>query len=333
MFSIIHSDESEGAFAGFEGLIIPGLFRNDDDGKDRIVGTQSQVVSANKMLVDLFDRKSSDPPFNLSGDSMMGTKRKIDANSNATMDEPIAKRSNTLDMIDMTGKNTLIATNASSTTSSNAANLYAKLAASLLEDEDMEIEEIVAPSNVAPTPSPIPTVIQQQTIVSSSSSANMPDPKPVITVPMQRQIIMSPNNPTQMILAPSGTNQSMSQPTATIKTDSGYQTVILQQPNQIGNNQMQKQLFQPVIQQQQTQYVLATNQQGQTYLVAQPQPPPVNQILLQTSQQQGGTPTKTIIILQQQSSNNQPNFVNSSGTPQKVIMTTQQGQQMIVTQG
>lgn len=47
--------------------------------------------------------------------------------------------------------------------------------------------------------------------------------------------------------------------------------------------------------------MLATNQQGQTYLVAQQQQPPVNQILLQTSQQQGGTSTKTIIILQQQS--------------------------------
>lgn len=54
--------------------------------------------------------------------------------------------------------------------------------------------------------------------------------------------------------------------------------------------------------------MLATNQQGQTYLVAQQQPPPVNQILLtQTSQQQGGAPTKTIIILQQQT----PSAVNT----------------------
>lgn len=54
--------------------------------------------------------------------------------------------------------------------------------------------------------------------------------------------------------------------------------------------------------------MLATNQQGQTYLVAQQQPPPVNQILLtQTSQQQGGAPTKTIIILQQQT----PTSVNT----------------------
>ena len=58
----------------------------------------------------------------------------------------------------------------------------------------------------------------------------------------------------------------------------------------------------------QTQYMLATNQQGQTYLVAQQQPPPVNQILLtQTSQSQPGAPTKTIIILQQQT----PTAVNT----------------------
>lgn len=64
----------------------------------------------------------------------------------------------------------------------------------------------------------------------------------------------------------------------------------------------------------QTQYMLATNQQGQTYLVAQQQPPPVNQILLtQTSQQQGGAPTKTIIILQQQT----PTTVNTGMYPKK----------------
>lgn len=106
--------------------------------------------------------------------------------------------------------------------------------------------------------------------------------------------------------------------------------------------------------------MLATNQQGQTYLVAQQQQPPVNQILLQTSQQQGGTSTKTIIILQQQSPTqcntgkyththtncehfpslnnfhqiitNRFDVILTANTTQKMIMTTQQGQQMIVTQ-
>lgn len=331
---------------------MPGILRNDDDGKDLVVGTQqSHVVNTNKMLADFLERKSSDPPFMLSGDNL-SNKRKIDANANATNDEPIAKRSNTLDIIDMTDdcsvKNmpNIIVSNAAQNatagaSTSNAANLYAKLAASLLEDEDMEIDETITTQMVpaATTPAPQPTIVQHQTMVSASSTGTL-EPKPVITVPMQRQIIMSPN-PTQMILAPGSNNQSMGQPTtATIKTESGYQTVYLQQPNQVGNIQIQKQIMQPVMQQQQTQYVLATNQQGQTYLVAQPQPPPVNQIVLQTSQQQGNTPTKTIIILQQQAPNNTPSnqhpllgTVSSSGTPQKVIMTTQQGQQMIVTQG
>lgn len=116
----------------------------------------------------------------------------------------------------------------------------------------------------------------------------------------------------QMIIAPPTQNQQQigqATATATIKTESGYQTVpvILQHggnSNQVGNAiQIQKQIggIGQQIMQPQTQYMLATNQQGQTYLVAQQQPPPVNQILLtQTSQQQGGAPTKTIIILQQQ---------------------------------
>lgn len=343
---------------------MPGILRNDDDGKDLVVGTQQSHAVNCKSIArrDFFARckNTSDArPFMLSGDNL-GNKRKIDANANATNDEPIAKRSNTFEIIDMTDDSSVksmpniivsggggggvgSANMAAGATTSNAANLYAKLAASLLEDEDMEIDDTITTQMVPAVaqPAPQPTIMQQQTMVSASSAVTL-EPKPVITVPMQRQIIMSPN-PTQMILAQGASNQAMGQPTtATIKTESGYQTVYLQQPNQMGNIQIQKQMMQPVMQQQQqqTQYVLATNQQGQTYLVAQQQPPPVNQIVLQTSQQQGNTPTKTIIILQQQAPNNTPSNqhpllqnVSSSGTQQKVIMTTQQGQQMIVTQG
>lgn len=295
-------DDSDQAFAGFEGMLIPGS-KMEEDSKDGIL-KPSQVVTSNKMLADLLDKKSSDPPFTID------TKRKRGASG----DDPAVKRA---------------ATDASAT--SSAANAYAKLAASLLEDEDME-EEPDQP---------------------------VPEPKPVITMPMQRQIIVSPNNPPQMILAPTQGNTSVSQhqhqQTATIKTESGYQTVplILQHgnSNQMANIQIQKhiggmgqQIMQPVIQQQQTQYVLATNQQGQTILVAQQPPPPVNQILVtQTTQQQGGQPTKTIIILQQQpgGGGQQQTFQSSSGhqiighapgQPQKVYVTNQQGQQMIVTQ-
>lgn len=291
-------EDSDQAFAGFEGMLIPGS-KMEEDSKDGIL-KPSQVVTSNKMLADLLDKKSADPPFT------SDTKRKRGASG----DDPAVKRA---------------ATDAGAT--SSAANAYAKLAASLLEDEDMEEEP----------------------------EQSVPEPKPVIAMPMQRQIIVSPNNPPQMILAPSQGNASIGQQTATIKTESGYQTVplILQHgnSNQMANIQLQKhiggmgqQILQPVMQQQQTQYVLATNQQGQTILVAQQPPPPVNQILVtQTTQQQGGQPTKTIIILQQQpgGGGQQQTFQTSSGhqiighapgQPQKVYMTNQQGQQMIMTQ-
>lgn len=278
----IYQDESE--FAGFE--LLPGNMKVDD-----VADNHTQAVNANKMLADLLDRKSSDPPFHIStGD--LNNKRKNDINTmNQINDEPLAKRLNQMDYIDEMAVN-----DDKSKHSSSAANLYAKLAASLLEDEDME------------------TFTSQS---SSITGSMVEPPKPVITVPVQRQIIVSPNNPSQMIIAPQQSNNSqMGQATATIKTEGGYQTVpvILQHSNtqQMGNIQIQKQIsglgqqiIQPVIQQQQTQYMLATNQQGQTYLVAQPQSSQCNQILLtQTSQQQGGAPTKTIIILQQQNPGN-----------------------------
>lgn len=154
----------------------------DDDGKDVVVvGKHSQVVTANKMLADLLDRKSSDPPFNVSGD--ISNKRKIDANANPTGDEPPNKRINYIENDNSIDKKNQMM----SKSSSSAANLYAKLAASLLEDEDMELDDTIGqPTPQQPPPQPQPTVIPTSTIVEQ--------PKSVITVPMQRQIIVSPNN-------------------------------------------------------------------------------------------------------------------------------------------
>ena len=68
-----------------------------------------------------------------------------------------------------------------------------------------------------------------------------------------------------------------------------------------------------------TQYILATNQQGQTYVVAQHQQQthqiPQTVLMAQTPQQMG-TQTKTIIILQQQPGQQQMG-------QQKIIMTPQ----------
>ncbi|KAH8389979.1 hypothetical protein KR200_004816 [Drosophila serrata] len=194
------------------------------------------------------------------------------------------------------------------TPSKNAANLYADLAASILEDEDLD--------DVPPLTKPN----QEQTQQSSQQQQLQLIPAKVQQT--QRQLVFptstsvsSPGPPPQLKLAT----------TATIKTDQGLQTVpVILQP---------KSTVEHVTPAPQTQYVLATNQQGQTYLVAQqtqPAIPPPTQsapptlLVTQTPQQQ----TKTIIILQQPGGG--VSAANVAGT-QKMIMTTAQGQQVLVT--
>lgn len=327
-------EDPENSFTSFEGLLLPNskIILTDEDSKDSLnkQTSPSLVVSSNKMLADLLERKSLEPPYNISGEGNT-LKRKVDSISDSSESSgPIKRQTGEIgDPIVIDGDDD-VPPNAAS---SNAANLYAKLAASLLEDEDMEEEE----EEIKPQ-------IIHQTIIQEPQ-------KQVITVPvpLQRQIIVSPNNPPQIVLAPQQPQQ-IGQATATIKTENGYQTVpvILQHSggsNQLtANYQIQKQMvptgqqiIQPMIQQpQQTQYMLATNNQGQTYLVAQ-QAPAMNQhqaVLVTQSPQ--GAPTKTIIFLQQQGPNQNiqqsGQLITTPGTPQKVIMATQQGQQMIVTQ-
>lgn len=240
----------------------PGIItinQNSQDGKVLV----SPKLSANKMLVDLLDKKT-EPQF-------VTIKRKTDSEC-----EIPSKK------IDLDGGHSEV------TPSPKAADLYAKLASSLLEDEDMEEDDDEIEKAV-------PAKIIEKKII---------EVKPQV---QQRQIIMGPNN--QVILSPNSAHQTT---TATIKTDSGIQSVpiIIQQPTSA------------IIQQPApTQYILATNQQGQTYVVAQqpmstPQMP--QQILLaQTPGQQG---QKTIIILQQPQGQQQQQ--------QKIIMTPG-GQQVI----
>ncbi|KAH8309555.1 hypothetical protein KR059_011795 [Drosophila kikkawai] len=196
------------------------------------------------------------------------------------------------------------------TPSKNAANLYADLAASILEDEDLDDVPPLAKPNQEPAQQSSQQQQQQLQLI------------PAKVQPTQRQLVFpssstvaSPGPPPQLKLAT----------TATIKTDQGLQTVpVILQP---------KSTIEHVTPAPQTQYVLATNQQGQTYLVAQqtqPAIPPANQsnpptlLVTQTPQQQ----TKTIIILQQPGGG--VSAANVAGT-QKMIMTTAQGQQVLVT--
>ncbi|KXJ83207.1 hypothetical protein RP20_CCG008043 [Aedes albopictus] len=267
-------------------------------------------LAGNKMLADLLDKKTNDPPVFAIGETTVKRKSDVDAT------EPPAKK------LDFSETEEIKVT-------PKAADLYAELAGSILEDEDMEDIEIKPKEepkiNVQPAPA-------QQ----------------VITMPMQRQIIVAPNNPQSMMLSPGSSGQHLTaQTTATIKTDSGYQTVpILLQHNQ---NQIQIQKTAPVMTptvisnpQQTTQYILATNQQGQTYVVAQqPQPQPqMQQTVLLTQNPQTGAQQKTIIILQQQPTQQagsqqiqtqQISAQPQQHAPQKVFVN-QQGQQIIMTQ-
>ena len=270
-----------------------------DTGTKIIMSPASQKITANKMLVDLLDKKAPEPP--VFGEKNV-LKRKIDADS-----EIPSKRSD----------------NESKAPSAKAADLYAELAGSILEDEEME-EELI-PVKIEKKMIEMQKPMQQQ-IMSSA--------------PVQRQIIMTPNN--QMILSSPGTSNSQMthQTTATIKTDSGIQTVpiILQNnsiqgiPGQISQQFMQ----QPIMQQQApTQYILATNNQGQTYVVAQTQQQQMpQQILLAQTPNQQGTPTKTIIILQQpqQQQNSTIQQITGMNQQQQKIIMTPNGQQIIYSQ-
>lgn len=292
----------------------------------------SQKMTANKMLADLLEKKSDPPSFEV------GVKRKVDGMTDGNEMQPPAKRQENGEM--MPGD--LIKTNGEEKPCKKAADLYAELAGSILEDEDME--EI--PAQATPIKQEQKLVVAMPKppgITSPVQNANPGAKQQVITVPVpiQRQLIMTPNNQGQVILSGGGaTNQppqlTQTQTTATIKTEQGYQTVpiILQH----GQKQM---VSNPG--QNQTQYILATNQQGQTVMVptqstnAHPHGIHAQQtVLLTQAPQQHGTGTKTIIILQQPGgqmsaiTTNQPTGQQQQG--QKVIMTTPQGQQLLVTQ-
>ncbi|XP_038119078.1 AT-rich interactive domain-containing protein 2 isoform X4 [Culex quinquefasciatus] len=272
-------------------------------------GAVIKPLTTNKLLADLLDKKTNDPPVFAIGETTVKRKSDVDGL------EPPNKK---IDL--MTGVEEVKVT-------PKAADLYAELAGSILEGEDLEdVEMKVVKEEVKVQPAPA----QSQVIT--------------VPMPMQRQIIMNPNNPQQMLLSPGGTGQQLTtQTTATIKTDTGYQTVpIIMQHNQ-SPIQIQKAapVMQPTVignQQQPTQYILATNPQGQTYVVAQqPQPQPqLQQTVLLTQNPQTGAQQKTIIILQQQPNagphiQGQQIVQTQQQTPQKVFVN-QQGQQIIMTQ-
>ncbi|XP_041774676.1 AT-rich interactive domain-containing protein 2 isoform X2 [Anopheles merus] len=271
------------------------------------------------------------------------------------------------------------------------ADLYAELAGSITEGEDVEEQTTAAAAQEAEQQAAKLKLQQiahqqqqqqqqQQHLVQQQhqQQQQQQQQQQMITMPvsMQRQIIVTPNSAQPMIISTPTANvgsnpvqqqqqqQLTSQTTATIKTDSGYQTVpIILQHNAMGGGgtlQLQKASAAPggaIMQSsvlaapqhpQPTQYILATNPQGQTYVVAQqPQPQPQLQqtVLLAQGQQHGGTGQKTIIIVQQQQPQQQTTATslpqmtmqsamgpNQGGQTTQKIFLNQQGQQILMTQ-
>ncbi|XP_014090046.2 AT-rich interactive domain-containing protein 2 [Bactrocera oleae] len=288
------------------------------------------VIIANQMLVEILDKKGGEPPT-----PSTIIKRKIEECT-----EPAKRQA--LEPINAKEDPQV-------TPSKNAANLYAEMAASILEDEDLED---IPPLPAVITTSSTSTISTQSKLNESIQQQQLLIPAKIqqATLPgVQRQLVFQSNQPPQLKLtAHSGVAPSNQLPTAmaTIKTDQGLQTVpvILQQksleqaqPQQLIQQVITQNIPQAAPQQQPTQYVLATNQQGQTYLVAQqpqPQPPPPQQTVLvtQTPQQQSAG-TKTIIILQQQTMAGQQTHPSQpqliTGGSQKMIMRTPQGQVLV----
>lgn len=332
----------------------------DGDDEDEEEASKQSKVTANKMLADLLEKKSDPPTFGEGTSTAAGTKatksvkRKASAEGAPTH---ITKRKGSEE--------------AGPKATPSAANLYAEMAASILEDdesigddeeteEDISMEEEQPPQQqvvIQTTCPPAPTV---------SIKAGPPlvsgQPQQVITLPLRQQIIMPPGSGNHQQVILTGSHQIGSGQTATIKTDSGYQTVpILVQPQQqqqqgptsvnagaSGQTIIQQRPGTTSVHAGQTQYVLATNPQGQTYVVAtqSPMQQQMQTLLVTQTPQQHGTQQKTIIILQQQPNQGSTGpglagqappttpiqqAINSQG--QKIIMTTPQGQQVVMTGG
>ncbi|KAG5679395.1 hypothetical protein PVAND_008963 [Polypedilum vanderplanki] len=263
--------------------IVQTISINPNSQEKVLVSPVSQKLTANKMLVDLLDKKAPEPPV-FTGTSI---KRKAEIEPEVPAKKVEIETQRPEQIVSPSPK---------------AADLYAKLAGSILEDEEMEEDEI---EKAVPA-----KIIEKKIIeVKPTSSGN----QIINTAQVQRQIIVGPNN--QVILSPNATHQT----TATIKTDSGIQTV----PIILQNNAIQSIQTPTIIQQPQpTQYILATNQQGQTYVVAQQTPQIPQTVLLAQTPGQQGAQTKTIIILQQpQGQHGHGQIQVQPHQSQKIIMT------------
>lgn len=184
------------------------------------------------------------------------------------------------------------------TVSSTAANLYAALAADIIEDEtDLEDPMPIIPKEeslpMIKVEAPPPTVINQFEHQQAHQQLIMATPRQI----MVQQAIQQIQSNSPMIIPTVKGRQTQAQPQVLLQQGAGGQL----------------------------QYVVSGGVPGQNYVLAQPQTALVQGqaqtvLVAQTTQQQG-TGAKTIIILQPQAQHTQP-------TAQKMVAVTPQGQQV-----
>lgn len=311
-----------GGTSDIQAIVMSTDTATDSDGTD--TGKNSPVVTSNKMLADLLDRKSGGPPF-VSGDNKLKRKMDVLGNDISSPTAPANKRSANDDGANVSG---------TKVPSSNAANLYAKLAASLLEDEDMD-EEIIAENEHAKLSQSNST--QKTQLIAIQPQQHQPMQRHQIIVSAQQQL----SKP--LIIQQQSGVSNLPMPMILHQAAVGGQIANYQITQQGGQSVLQPILQTPTTQPQNTtQYMLATNSQGQTYLLAQQATPTASsstsnqqqQQLIQPTQQQalvmhGSVNNKTIYILQQSGQPQQQQQQHQSvvkntvpGQPQAVILTS-----------
>lgn len=191
------------------------------------------VIIANQMLVEILDKKAIEPPL----PSVINKRKLEDSHEQA---KRMALDANISTCSTSSTSTTTATTTEQVTPSKNAANLYAEMAASILEDEDLE--ELAAEQQQQ-APSQAPPLIMASNkpppqLAVSSAASNIQN--------VPRQLVFQNNPPPQLKLTQGIGTQQIPTAMATIKTDHGLQTVpvILQKPMDQGQPQLIQQVLQ-----------------------------------------------------------------------------------------
>lgn len=339
----------EGIILNGNALNADGNLNNDDSSKDSMQSNCSYKVSANKMLAELLDKKSTRMPIKTDVNNIIKENQTnenenflLNNHDNSVMDSDTftlkrnapeedsnidIKRNKIEESAEAIQNNTessssQLSNDADSNedrvnVSSTAANLYAALAADALEDE--ELDEI--PVNEIPNP----VQNTEKAILCNSESSVITKESSVLqsnliltqnsTMPVVNQVKQIPQKQTIPVIMHPGQNIIQSSGHLVMSNSGQVQIVSAGQ-----NNNM---IAAPqVISTQGGQIMLSGAVQGQTYVMPQNAliPGQGQTLFVTQTPQQQGTCSKTIIILQPQ--------MTTAG--QKVVMTPQ-GQQVVMT--